>query len=126
MLTPELRIAGIGEGLFLIFLILGISLLVCFFTSRSNTPYMCTVIACVLVSTLLLLFVYMPKEDLEGVPEIPVEYDDTYLMRVGVNLTMVVFVIITLIVSFANFCLQKKQGKKIRPPRADMWTAGLD
>jgi hypothetical protein len=63
MLSVTLRVAGIGDGLFVIMFVIALAMLVCFFGFKTNNPGVICFAASAVVGFFILLFWLSPKGD---------------------------------------------------------------
>ena len=70
MLSPVLRVGDLGDGLIVIFVVVFLTILLCFWGHRSNLQGLTCFIGSAVVALLVVIMVYSPKEDPDAKPEV--------------------------------------------------------
>lgn len=111
-------IAGIGEGVWLILIILVLSFAVCFLTNHTNLPGICCVVT-IIVITLIVAFLSalaLPA-DYTG-PDPNEKYDPDYIKRIIITLALAAFGLVAVFTMLANFIFAEMQGRRVANPVA--------
>lgn len=114
MLSPLLRVAGIGDGLFVIFFFVSLSVLICAIGLRTDRPSLFCVVAVLLSLFVILLMVLVPKAPPNPEDDSNKEYDHTHGFRIATVTLMGIGLLITFILVCGQLVVTPIQGSRIR------------
>jgi hypothetical protein len=106
-------IGGIGDGLFVILLLVGLSVLACLFTYKMDffpSVFVGLTVLCLLVTGIL---VWIPKEPF-NTPIDTTVYDQTAPRRIGLFAMLCIFLGLAAGMLAKENCLVKQQGTRVR------------
>lgn len=114
MLSPLLRVAGIGDGLFVIFFFVSLSVLICAIGLRTDRPSLFCVVAVLLSLFIILFMVLVPKSPPNGDADAGKEYDHTYGFRIATVTLLGIGLALTGVLVCGQLVVTPIQGSRIR------------
>lgn len=111
MFSPLLLVGGIGDGLFIIFFFFALGIITCYFGIHSTSPGFLCLLGTLVPITILILFIVIPKGQLEDVPG--TVYDESAPRRHGIMFLLFGCTLICAVVLIILKCCNAVKGSRV-------------